>query len=66
MEVIGANDQDIANRSKINNKAQLIAAARLAQYLGFKKSQVVGHGPISQGAKEITEGKTIVDYINTL
>ena len=66
VEVIGANDQDIANRSKINNKAQLIAAARLAQYLGFKKSQVVGHGPISQGAKEITEGKTIVDYINTL
>ena len=66
VEVIGANDQDIANRSKINNKAQLIAAARLAQYLGFKKSQVVGPGPISQGAKEITEGKTIVDYINTL
>jgi hypothetical protein len=66
VEVIGANDQDIAARSKANNKAQLIAAARLAQYLGFKKSQVVGHGPISQRQKEFTEGKTIVDYINTL
>ena len=66
VEVIGANDQDIAARSKTNNKAQLIAAARLAQYLGFKKSQVVGHGPISQGTKEFTEGKTIVDYIKTL
>jgi hypothetical protein len=66
VEVIGANDQDIAARSKTNNKAQLIAAARLAQYLGFKKNQVVGHGPISQGTKEFTEGKTIVDYIKTL
>ena len=66
VEVIGANDQDIAARSKTNGKAQLIAAARLAQYLGFKKSQIKGHGPISQGAKQITEGKTIVDYINTL
>ena len=66
VEVIGANDQDIAARSKTNNKAQLIAAARLAQYLGFKKSQIVGHGPISQGGKEFTEGKTIVDYIKTL
>jgi len=64
VEVVGANDQDILNRSKTNNKAQLIAVARLAQYLGFKKSQIKGHGDISSA--NVGEGKTIVDYIKTL
>jgi N-acetyl-anhydromuramyl-L-alanine amidase AmpD len=64
VEVIGANDQDILNRSRTNNKAQLIAVARLAEYLGFKKSQIKGHGDISSA--NVGEGKTIVNYINTL
>jgi len=64
VEVVGANDQDILNRSRTNNKAQLIAVARLAQYLGFKKNQIKGHGDIS--SVNVGEGKTIVDYINTL
>ena len=64
VEVVGSNDQDILNRSKTNNKAQLIAVARLAEYLGFKKSQIKGHGDISSA--NVGEGKTIVDYIKTL
>ena len=66
VEVIGDNDADIANRSKSNNNAQLIAAARLAQYLGFSRSQIIGHGKVPGADKNANEGKTIVDYINTL
>ena len=66
VEVIGEDDADIAKRSLQNNKAQLIAAARLAQYLGFSRSQIIGHGKVPGADKEGNEGKTIVDYINTL
>ena len=66
VEVIGDNDADIANRSKSNNNAQLIAAARLARYLGFSRSQIIGHGKVPGADKNANEGKTIVDYINTL
>lgn len=66
VEVTGLNDADIAKRSLSNNKVQLIAAARLAQYLGFSKSQLIGHGLVAGADRPKTEGKTIVDYINTL
>jgi len=58
VEVIANNDQDVL-------PIQVQAAARLAQYLGFKRNQLVGHGEISSG-KAATEGKTIVDYVKTL
>jgi N-acetyl-anhydromuramyl-L-alanine amidase AmpD len=45
--------------------AQAKAAIRLIHYLGFKKSQVVGHGEISD-KKERTEGKKVVDIIRSL
>jgi hypothetical protein len=66
VEVIGSSDADIAKRSKENNNVQLIAAARLAQYLGFSRSQIIGHGKVPGADKNANEGKTIVDYINTL
>ena len=62
VEVIANNDADVL-------QVQVEAAARLIQYLGYSKSQVVGHGEIapkdSRGfaTKEPSEGKKIVDYI---
>ena len=50
-------------------QVQVEAAARLIQYLGYSKNQVVGHGEIaprdSKGrrSKDADEGQTIVDYI---
>lgn len=57
VEVIADNDADVL-------QVQVEAAARLIQFLGYSKNQVVGHGEIAPpGKKEKTEGKTIVDYI---
>ena len=57
VEVIAFNDKDVL-------PVQVEAAVRLANYLGFKKSEVVGHGEISKD-KQPTEGKTIVDRIRS-
>ena len=57
VEVEAFNDKDVL-------PVQVEAAVRLANYLGFKKSEVVGHGEISTN-KEPTEGKTIVDRIRS-
>jgi len=57
---------EISARNNDNvSDAQAKAAVRLIHYLGFKKSQVVGHGEISQ-YKEKTEGKKVVDIIRRL
>ena len=62
VEVVAANDKDVL-------PIQVEAAARLIQYLGYSKNQIVGHGEIapkdSRGfaTKEPSEGKKIVDYI---
>ena len=66
VEVISDSDSEIAKDSKTNGQAQLIAAARLAKYLGFRRDQIVGHGAIANGNKDWDEGKTITDYINSL
>lgn len=55
VEVIAKNNDDVTD-------AQVQAAARLIQYLGFRKDQLYGHGEISD-KKEETEGKKIKDYI---
>ena len=55
VEVVALNDKDVL-------PVQVIAAARLIQFLGFRKDQIFGHGEISK-KKEKTEGKTIKDYI---
>ena len=59
VEVIGDNDKDIT-------KKQIEAAVRLAQYLGFSRDQIIGHGQVPGADKEADEGKTITDYIKTL
>jgi N-acetyl-anhydromuramyl-L-alanine amidase AmpD len=59
VEVIGDNDKDIT-------KKQIEAAVRLAQYLGFSRDQIIGHGQVPGADKAADEGKTITDYIKTL
>ena len=59
VEVVAKNDADVL-------PAQVQSAARLIHYLGFKKSQVFGHGELAPGHKEATEGKTITDYVRNL
>jgi hypothetical protein len=56
VEVVAKNDADVL-------PVQITAAARLIQFLGFKKDQIFGHGELAPGHKEATEGKTIKDYI---
>jgi hypothetical protein len=62
VEVVALNDADVL-------PVQVVAAARLIHFLGFKKSQIFGHGEIapkdSRGyaTKAPSEGKTIKDYI---
>jgi N-acetyl-anhydromuramyl-L-alanine amidase AmpD len=58
VEISARNNDDVT-------QAQVNAAVRLIHYLGFKKSQVVGHGQISD-QKQATEGKKVVDLIRTL
>jgi hypothetical protein len=58
VEISARNNDDVT-------QAQVNAAVRLIHYLGFKKSQVVGHGEISK-KKQATEGKKVVDLIRTL
>jgi hypothetical protein len=55
VEVVAKNDKDVLPE-------QIISAARLIHFLGFKKSQIFGHGEISTD-KAPTEGKTIKQYI---
>jgi hypothetical protein len=55
VEVVAKNDADVL-------PVQIIAAARLIQFLGFKKNQIFGHGELSTD-KAANEGKTIKDYI---
>jgi hypothetical protein len=55
VEVVAKNDADVL-------PVQVTAAARLIQFLGFKKSQIFGHGELSTN-KAADEGKTIKDYI---
>ena len=55
VEVVAKNDADVL-------PVQVTAAARLIQFLGFKKSQIFGHGELSTD-KAADEGKTIKDYI---
>ena len=58
VEISAKNDSDVL-------PIQIEAAARLAQYLGYSKNQIVGHGQIAaKGHKEPDEGKAVVDYIN--
>jgi hypothetical protein len=57
VEVVAKNDADVL-------PDQVIAAARLIQFLGFKKSQIFGHGELSTD-KAADEGKTIKDFITT-
>lgn len=56
VEIIAANDSKVTD-------AQAQAAARLAQFLGFTKAEVKGHGEIAPGRKEPSEGKKVIDYI---
>ena len=58
VEIIANNDRDVL-------QIQVEAATRLAQYLGFRKDQVIGHGEISD-QKLASEGKRVVDYIKNL
>jgi hypothetical protein len=55
VEVVAKNDADVLPE-------QVIAAARLIQFLGFKKDQILGHGEISSDRPK-SEGKTIKDFI---
>lgn len=56
VEIIGANDDDIL-------PVQTDAAIRLAQYLGFKIANIVGHGKVTE-SKEDTEGYSTVRRLN--
>ena len=56
VEIIALNDRDVTT-------AQRNAAIRLAQFLGFKVANIVGHGKISS-EKQDTEGFTVVNFIN--
>lgn len=59
VEVVAKNDRDV-------NRKQIEAAARLAQYLGFSRDQIIGHGKVPGADKEEDEGKAITDFIKTL
>jgi hypothetical protein len=62
VEVVALNDADVL-------PVQVIAAARLIHFLGFKKSQIFGHGEIApkdskgRATKAPSEGQTIKQYI---
>lgn len=58
IEVVAKDDKDV-------NKKQIEATVRLAEYLGFSRSQIVGHGEINKNKQE-DEGRTITNYIRTL
>ena len=57
VEITAKDDSDIT-------EAQVKATVRLIHYLGFTKSQVVGHGQIATH-KMPTEGKKVVDFVKT-
>lgn len=57
VEIIASNNDDVT-------EAQAKAGVRLAQYLGFKKSQCFGHGTVAPpGQKALTEGKKSMDFL---
>jgi len=56
VEVIANNDADVL-------EIQAIATLKLVKYLGFKPSQLYGHGEIAPGHKQRTEGATIKKFI---
>ena len=56
VEIIAKNDSDVL-------EVQKNAAIRLAQFLGFKIKNIVGHGKISS-QKEATEGFKVVNALN--
>lgn len=58
VEIVAKDDSDVT-------EVQVQAATRLAQYLGFRKDQLVGHGEIST-RKLASEGKKVVDYVKNL
>lgn len=58
VEIIARKDSDVL-------PVQVTAAVRLAHFLGFKKSQVVGHGDIASH-KQRSEGATVVNLIRSL
>ena len=59
VEIIAKNNGDVL-------QIQIEAAARLAHFLGYTKSNILGHGAAApKGHKEPDEGKAVVDYINT-
>lgn len=56
VEVIGNNDSDIL-------PVQAVAALQLVKHLGFKPSQLYGHGEVNPGHRSPSEGMTIKKFI---
>ena len=56
VEVIGNNDDDIL-------PVQAVAALQLVKHLGFKPSQLYGHGEVNPGHRSPSEGITIKNFI---
>ena len=56
VEIISNSDANVTD-------AQVAAAVRLAQYLGFSKAEVKGHGEIAPGHRSADEGRKVVNYI---
>lgn len=56
VEVIGKDDSDIL-------PVQAVAALQLVKHLGFKPSQLYGHGEVNPGHRSPSEGMTIKKFI---